>query len=137
MADVHTRAVRRYNMSRIRGKDTKPELIVRAFLQTRRYKPIVNDGSLPGKPDILLRRKKTVIFVHGCFWHGHSGCGYFVVPRTRRKWWLAKILGNKKNDRRKRRTLRDLGWNVVTIWECQLRPRKRSRTLERLSGMIG
>ena len=98
MADVHTKAIRSYNMSRIKGKDTKPEMLVRRFLHANAFRYKLHDKSLPGKPDIVLPKYKTVIFVHGCFWHGHSNCKYFVVPKTRTDWWLNKINGNISND---------------------------------------
>ena len=99
MTDVHEPEVRSYNMSRIRSKDTKPELIVRKFLFSKGYRYRLNVKSLPGKPDIVLPKYKTVIFVHGCFWHGHEGCKYFVVPKTRTKWWLEKINRNKQKEK--------------------------------------
>ncbi len=91
MADVHTKKQRSYNMSRIRSKNTKPELIVRSWLHKQGYRFRLHDKTLPGKPDIVLKKYKTVIFVHGCFWHGHKNCKYYVVPKTRTKWWLDKI----------------------------------------------
>lgn len=91
MADVHTKEVRSYNMSRIPSKDTKPELIVRRFLFANGFRYRLQDKKLPGKPDIVLRKYKTVIFVHGCFWHGHENCKYFVIPKTRTSFWMKKI----------------------------------------------
>ena len=88
MADVHSKAVRSYNMSRIKGKDTKPEMLVRKFLFANGFRYLLHVKTLPGKPDIVLPKYKTVIFIHGCFWHGHDGCKYFVVPKTRTEWWL-------------------------------------------------
>lgn len=96
MTDVHDRETRSYNMSRIRSKDTKPEMIVRQFLYRAGYRYRLHDKKLPGKPDLVLRKYKTVILVHGCFWHGHEGCKYFVVPKTRKDWWLNKINSNKE-----------------------------------------
>ena len=98
MADVHTKETRSYNMSRIKGKNTKPEMLVRRFLHAHGYRYRLHDKKLPGKPDIVLPKYKTVIFVHGCFWHGHKNCKYFVVPKTRTEWWLNKINGNIAND---------------------------------------
>lgn len=137
MADVHSRSVRSYNMSRIRGKDTKPELIVRSYLQREGLRLRLNDKRLPGKPDIALPEYRTAIFINGCFWHGHKGCRYFVVPGTRTKWWLDKIQTNKRNDLIKHRALRKAGWHVIVIWECRLRPGKRERTLQKLVESIG
>ena len=86
MADVHTKEIRSYNMSRIKGRNTKPEMLVRRFLHANGFRYKLHDKSLPGKPDIVLPKYKTVIFVHGCFWHGHTKCKYFVVPKTRTDW---------------------------------------------------
>ena len=108
-------------MSRIRSKDTKPEMLVRKFLFSKGFRYRVNDKKLPGKPDIVLPKYKTVIFVHGCFWHGHEGCRYYVVPKTRTEWWLEKIGRNKANDKKKNSMLRKEGWKVIEIWECDLK----------------
>ena len=95
MADVHDKKTRSFNMSRIKGKDTKPEMVVRRFLFANGFRYCLHDKRFPGKPDIVLPKYKTVIFVHGCFWHGHEGCKYFVVPKTRTEWWLEKINSNR------------------------------------------
>ena len=94
MADVHDTATRSFNMSRIKGKNTKPEMLVRNFLHAHGYRYRLHDKKLPGKPDIVLPKYKTAIFVHGCFWHGHTNCKYFVVPKTRTEWWRNKNLSN-------------------------------------------
>lgn len=122
MADVHDKNTRSYNMSRIRNKDTKPELIVRKFLFSIGYRYRLHVKNLPGKPDIVLPKYKTVIFIHGCFWHGHEGCKYFVVPKTRTEWWLDKINGNKINDIKCIKSLKKSGWKVIQIFECKLKP---------------
>ena len=88
--------------------------------------------TLPGKPDIVLPKYKTVIFVHGCFWHGHKNCKYFVVPKTRTKWWLNKINRNKANDKRNRSALLRTRWKIITIWECKLKHDKREKTYKKL-----
>ena len=129
MADVHSKAVRSYNMSRIRGKDTKPELLVRRFLFANGLRYRLYDKKLPGKPDIILKRFKTVIFVQGCFWHGHDNCKYFVVPKTRTEFWLDKIEGNKKRDEENVPFLKNNGWNIIIVYECQLKKEKREATL--------
>ncbi len=98
MTDVHDKATRSYNMSRVRGKDTKPEMLVRKFLFSKGFRYRLHDKKLPGKPDIVLPKYKTVIFINGCFWHGHEGCRYFVVPKTRTEWWMGKITGTQKRD---------------------------------------
>lgn len=121
MADVHSRETRSYNMSRIKGKNTKPELLVRKFLHANGYRYKLHDKSLPGKPDIVLPKYKTVIFVNGCFWHGHKNCKYFVIPKTRTDWWLNKINGNIANDVNALKALKKAGWKIITIWECGLK----------------
>src|ERR1044071_886761 len=121
MVDVHSKATRSYNMSRIKGKNTKPEMLVRKFLHAQGFRYKLHDKTLPGKPDIVLPKYKTVIFVHGCFWHGHEGCRYFVVPKTRTEWWMEKIRKNISNDALKQEALRKAGWKVIQIWECELR----------------
>ena len=132
MTDVHTKAIRSYNMSRIKGKDTKPEMLVRKFLFSQGLRYRLHDKKLPGKPDIILPKYKTVIFVHGCFWHRHEGCKYYVVPKTRTEWWLNKIGGNVKKDADSVATLRQLGWKVIIVWECELKPGKVEDTLQNL-----
>lgn len=118
MADVHDKDTRSYNMSMIKGKNTKPEIIVRKFLHGNGLRYRLNDKRLPGKPDIVLTKYKTVIFVNGCFWHGHENCKYFVIPKTRTEWWLEKIAKTKERDLKSKKTLENLGWKVITFWEC-------------------
>jgi len=119
-------------MSRIKGKNTKPEMLVRRFLHGKGFRYKLHDKSLPGKPDIVLPKYKTVIFVHGCFWHGHKKCKYFVVPKTRTDWWLNKINGNIANDNNASQALKKEGWKILTIWECQLKPAEVEMTLNHL-----
>ena len=119
-------------MSRIRGKNTKPEMLVRKYLFAHGFRYRLHSKKLPGKPDIVLPKYKTVIFVHGCFWHGHQDCKYFVVPKTRTDWWLNKINGNKANDAKKEQALEQAGWKVLVVWECQLKPDKLEKTLGEL-----
>jgi DNA mismatch endonuclease (patch repair protein) len=121
MADVHSKETRSYNMSRIRSKDTKPEMLVRRFLHKHGFRYRLHVKNLPGKPDIVLPKYKTVIFIHGCFWHGHEGCKYFVVPKTRTEWWLHKIGTNISNDNSTENALKNAGWTIIKIWECQLK----------------
>lgn len=132
MADVHDKKTRSFNMSRIKGKDTKPEMLVRKFLFSKGYRYRLHDKKLPGKPDLVLPKYKTVIFVHGCFWHGHDGCRYFVIPKTRTEWWLNKINGNKRNDIKNLEKLHQEGWKVINIFECELKKNNREMTLENL-----
>lgn len=124
MADVHTKETRSYNMSRIRSKDTKPELIVRKYLFANGFRYRLHRKDLQGKPDIVLPKYRTVIFVHGCFWHGHIGCKYFVAPKTRTDWWLNKIHNNITNDKKATQALKKEGWKIITIWECDLKNAK-------------
>ncbi|MEI7526632.1 MAG: very short patch repair endonuclease [Mariniphaga sp.] len=132
MTDVHTKATRSYNMSRIRGKDTKPEMVVRRFLFANGYRYRLHDPKLPGKPDIVLPKYKTAIFVNGCFWHGHKGCPYFVLPKTRTEWWLQKIKGTMARDKAAEVALNVIGWKVILIWECRLRMSNQITTLTSL-----
>ena len=119
MADHLTAEKRSWNMSRIRSANTRPELAVRSFLHQRGFRFRVHISRLPGKPDIVLPKYQTAIFVHGCFWHSHYGCRNAVFPQTRPDFWRAKILGNKLRDAKVARRLRSLGWKVLTIWECE------------------
>ena len=121
MADVHDKATRSYNMSRIRNKDTKPEILVRKFLFANGFRYRLNYKKLPGKPDIVLAKYKTVIFVNGCFWHGHENCKYFKLPATRTEWWKEKIEGNVKNDIKKQALLTEAGYKVMVVWECEIK----------------
>jgi len=141
MADVFTPEKRSEVMSRIRGSDTRPEIIVRALLHRHGYRFTVKgplNRSLPGRPDLVLPKYRTVVFVHGCFWHGHEHCGDFRLPSTRSEWWAAKISGNKARDLRAENALRSLGWHVVTIWACAVKTRAARGWLEkRLPKLIG
>jgi len=136
MADVHDKETRSYNMSRIRGKDTKPEMLVRRFLFANGFRYRLNVKTLPGKPDIVLPKYKTVIFINGCFWHGHKGCRYFILPGTRTEWWLQKIKGTQKRDKESEIALNVLGWRVITLWECELKKDKLKTTLSKLFSAI-
>ncbi|MBS1510117.1 MAG: DNA mismatch endonuclease Vsr [Bacteroidetes bacterium] len=129
MADVHTSSQRSYNMSRIRSTNTKPELLVRKFLFAHGFRYKLHDKSLPGKPDIVLPKYRTVIFVHGCFWHGHTNCKYFKIPQTRTDWWLNKINTNKANDAKAVKALKKDGWKIIILWECGLKAGKIERKL--------
>ena len=133
MADVHSAKVRSYNMSRIRSKDTKPEELVRKYLFSKGFRYRKNDVRLPGKPDIVLPKYKTVIFVSGCFWHGHQGCRYFVWPKNNAEFWKKKIGDNIQRDDKICSLLKELGWNVIVIWECELKPSVAEKTLSTLA----
>ena len=132
MADVHDKKTRSYNMAQIKATNTKPEMMVRKLLHANGYRYKLHDRTLPGKPDIVLPKHKTVIFVNGCFWHGHKNCKYFVVPKKRTKWWTNKINTNKANDEKAVKALKKDGWNIITIWECKLKPAKAEKILTAL-----
>ena len=136
MADVHTPEQRSYNMSRIRSKNTKPEELVRKYLFSQGFRYRKNDARLPGKPDIVLPKYKTVILVNGCFWHAHGGCKYFVWPKNNKEFWENKIEGNVLRDIKNQKALADLGWNIVIVWECELKPVIREQTLLKLVEVI-
>lgn len=108
-------------MSCIKGKGTKPEEIVRKYLFSQGFRYRKNDKRLPGTPDIVLPKYRTVIFVNGCFWHGHKGCRYFVWPKNNAEFWKNKIESNISRDRKKAETLKDQGWKVIVVWECDLK----------------
>ena len=130
--DVHDIKTRSYNMSQIRGKDTKPEEIVRKYLFSQGFRYRKNVASLPGKPDIVLPKYRTCIFVNGCFWHGHEGCKYFVWPKSNSEFWYKKIHENIERDIRNNEKLVTAGWNVITIWECELKRNNKDQTLEKV-----
>lgn len=117
-------------MASIRGKNTQPELTVRRFLHAMGFRFRLHHAGLPGRPDIVLAKHRTVVFVHGCFWHGHANCRLASMPASNRRFWREKLAGNRRRDRRKARALRLAGWKVLTIWQCQL-DRKRLRRLAR------
>ena len=136
MADVHTPEQRSFNMSRIHGKNTKPEELVRKYLFAQGFRYRKNDARLPGKPDIVLPKYRTVVFVNGCFWHGHEGCKYFVWPQNNALFWKEKITANMIRDTQKHQELINQGWKVLVVWECELKKHNRENTLERLSSEI-
>jgi len=129
MADVHSKETRSYNMSRIKGKDTKPEMLVRRFLHAQGYRYRLHVKDMPGKPDIVLPKYRTVIFINGCFWHGHNNCKYATIPKTKTEWWQNKIAGNIVNDNKKIAALKKDGWKIITIWTCHLKTAKLEATL--------
>ena len=119
--DKVSRERRSWNMSRIRGKDTKPEVAVRAILHRMGYRFRIHRSDLPGKPDIVLPKYRTVISVHGCFWHRHEGCALAYTPKSCVEFWTKKFANNVERDRRNQRQLKQLGWNVVCVWECEVK----------------
>jgi len=132
MTDVHSIVKRSYNMSQIKGKNTKPEIMVRKFLFSSGLRYRLHDKKLPGKPDLVFSKYKKVVFINGCFWHGHENCKYYSVPKTRSEWWLNKINGNISNDTKKHEDLKKNGWEIIIIWECELKTKNRESTLKRL-----
>ena len=119
MVDHLTKEKRSWNMSRIRSKDTKPEVAVRSLLHRMGYRFRLHCKHLPGKPDIVLPRYNTAIFVHGCFWHGHKRCKRSNIPKSNQTYWLSKIQRNIERDRDHQKKLKGTGWNVIIIWECE------------------
>ena len=131
MADNHSKEVRSMNMSRIRSTNSKPEEIVRKYLFSKGFRYRKNVKKLPGCPDIVLPKYKTVIFVNGCFWHKHD-CPRFVWPSSNQEYWKPKILRNVERDKNICRELSSMGWNVITIWECELKKKVFEGTMERV-----
>lgn len=121
VADILSRAERSEMMARIRSRNTKPELIVRSLLHRLGYRFRLHSAELPGHPDIVLPRYRTIILVHGCFWHRHPRCRYAYTPQSNQSFWLAKLEANRQRDRLTLRKLRNLGWNVLVVWECESR----------------
>jgi DNA mismatch endonuclease (patch repair protein) len=128
--DKHSKETRSYNMSMIKSSDTKPEETVRKYLFSKGLRYRKNVKTLPGKPDIVLPKYKTIVFVNGCFWHGHKGCKYFVMPKTNVEFWTEKITKNIARDETTYKKLQNMGWNVIVVWECELKKDKRNNTLE-------
>jgi DNA mismatch endonuclease (patch repair protein) len=124
------------HMSKIRGKDTKPEMVVRRFLHLNGFRYRLHDKSLPGRPDIKLPKYNAVIFIHGCFWHGHSDCRIYQMPKSRVAFWSKKITTNAERDKKGVATLREMGWKVFILWECELKPTKREAVLNTLIARI-
>ena len=132
MADKFSKEKRSYIMSRIRGKDTKPKILVRSYLFSRGLRFRKKDRRYPGSPDIVLPKYNTIVFVHGCFWHLHEGCKYAKMPKSNVEFWENKLYGNRERDRRNQKELEDMGWNVITVWECELKKDSMEHTLEDL-----
>lgn len=139
--DRLTKEKRSWNMSRIRGENTKPELCVRSMLHVLGYRFRINGkvskkyspkGVLPGKPDIVLAKYKTVIFVHGCFWHQHRGCKNAAIPKTRTEWWMNKLNANIQRDKNNTRLLKSLGWKVLIIYECETEAKSKDKLIGKL-----
>lgn len=120
MADIVDRATRSRMMGSIRGRDTQPELMVRRFLHSTGLRFRLHDRRLPGRPDIVLPAHRSVVQVHGCFWHQHPGCPLAYIPASNRRFWSEKLAGNHERDVRDTKNLRALGWRVFTVWECEI-----------------
>jgi len=125
MADHLTAERRSWNMSRISAKNTKPELAVRSLLHRMGYRFRLHRKDLPGRPDLVLPKYGTVVFVHGCFWHGHKGCPRANIPKSSRSYWIDKLAKNAARDKRNQRKLRKEGWRVLTVWECRTKDLRR------------
>lgn len=121
MTDVHTKDVRSRNMSAIKGRDTSPEMVVRKALFARGFRYRLHVAGLPSKPDVVLPKHRSVVFVNGCFWHRHEGCKYATTPKNNSDFWTKKLAGNVERDRLNFEKLKAMGWNVVIVWECDLK----------------
>lgn len=134
--DVLTPEQRKRNMSAIKGKNTKPEILVRKLLHRLGYRFKIQRKDLPGKPDIVLPKYKTAIFINGCFWHRHAGCKYASTPSTNSEFWEKKFAANVKRDARNYATLKEQGWNVLIIWECEVKEILRTKVIPGLPSRI-
>lgn len=124
MTDIYSKVKRSQIMASISGKNTKPEIMVRKFLFRNGFRFRINVNTMPGKPDIVLRKYKTIIFIHGCFWHGHKNCSKAKLPTTNTEFWTTKILGNIKRDIKLNSELKQQGWQIITVWECKTKNSK-------------
>ena len=136
MSDVLTPSQRHRNMAAIHSASTKPELYLRRALWRHGFRYRVNDKRLPGRPDIVLPKYRSVVFVHGCFWHGHNGCPTSHIPETNTEFWTAKIARNQERDQEVWRKLEAKGWSVIIVWECQLKKANLEETIDRVAGEI-
>jgi len=134
--DNHSKEIRSYNMSRIRSKNTKPEELVRKALFAAGFRYRKNDKRYPGNPDVILPKYKTMVFINGCFWHGHEGCRYFVWPKSNTDYWKQKINGNIKRDKNTYSILQDQGWRVIIVWECELKKAVMEQTIQKIVKQI-
>ena len=136
MSDNHSPEQRHRNMAAIHSSSTKPELKLRRALWSLGFRYRVNEKRLPGKPDIVLPKYRTVVFIHGCFWHGHKGCKYYTVPETNTDFWTAKITRNQERDQEVWRQLEAKGWSVIIVWECELKNKQFEGTTHRVVNEI-
>ncbi|MCL2294234.1 MAG: very short patch repair endonuclease [Spirochaetes bacterium] len=123
-------------MSKVSGKDTKPEILVRKYLFSMGFRYRKNVNYLPGKPDIVLPKYKTIIFIHGCFWHGHKNCEAAKLPVSNADYWTMKVTSNIERDSKNKKLLKKLGWNVIIIWECELKTKNRNKRLGMLVNQL-
>ena len=135
MADNHAKEVRSYNMSRIRSTNNKPEEKVRKYLFSQGFRYRKNDRTIPGCADIVMPKYKTVIFINGCFWHMHN-CSRFVWPVSNKEYWIPKIMGNVERDKKNQKLLIEKGWNVIVVWECELKKKSFQNTMDKLISNI-
>lgn len=136
MADKVSKNRRSEIMSSVRGKNTKPELTVRKFLFSKGFRYRLHDKKLPGKPDVKLSKYKTVIFINGCFWHGHKNCKIYVMPKSNKEFWQEKVHKNMLRDQENIAKLKNSDWNVIVLWECELKKSKREITFNKLIDKI-
>lgn len=136
MADTMTTQQRHYCMSSIHSSSTKPELKLRKALWKQGFRYRINDKRLPGSPDIVLPKYRSVVFIHGCFWHGHKGCPRYVVPKTNTEFWVNKVARNQKRDEEKWRQLEAKDWSVIIVWECELEKKNLDSTISRVKDEI-
>ena len=136
MADIKSPEERSLNMSKIKSKNTKPEEYIRKRLYEKGYRYRKNYSSVFGHPDIWIPKHKVAVFVNGCYWHRHKGCKYATMPKSNVDFWEKKLYGNRERDERNQKELESMGWNVITVWECQLNKDKREQTLEELYSKI-
>lgn len=136
MTDIFTPIQRHFCMSRVRSSNTKPEVKLRHILWGQGFRYKVNDRGLPGSPDIVLPKYRSVIFVHGCFWHGHKGCKNYTVPKTNTDFWVAKVARNQERDQEVWRQLEAKGWSVIIVWECELKKKCFEKTVNRVENEI-
>ena len=136
MDDKFSKDTRSYIMSSVKNKDTKPEILVRSYLFSKGLRFRKNDKRYPGRPDIVLPKYKTIVFVHGCFWHRHVGCKYATMPKSNVDFWKNKFYRNQERDEHNKKLLEEMCWNVITVWECQLKKNKQEQTLKELYAKI-
>ncbi|MDR0304402.1 MAG: DNA mismatch endonuclease Vsr [Chitinispirillales bacterium] len=134
--DTFSKSKRSEIMSKVSGKDTKPEILVRKYLFSKGFRFRKNVANLPGKPDIVLPKYKTVIFIHGCFWHGHKNCEAAKLPTSNIDYWTKKISSNIKRDLKNEESLKIAGWNVIFIWECELKAGNKEKKLNLLVSQL-